>query len=262
MQRPRRRDARVLLPQRSGGRVARIGENLLARFRLPLVEREEVLLGHVDFAAQLADRRNFPALELVRDLLHRPDIGGDVLALEAVAAGGGFDQLPVLVAQRHREPVDLRLGGERDRLVLLEIEEAADARDEIGDLLGVERVLQRQHRHRVAHLGEAARRRGADLARQALQRAQVRERFLDRLVAAAQRVVFRVRHRRRVLLVVGCVVLRDFGLKARVLGLGLLLGQFVDGDLAEIAGRHGPYLGHDGPPPTREGRISTGRAAG
>ena len=107
----------------------------------------------------------------------RADIGGDVLALEAVAARGGRDQLAVLVAQRHRQPVDLRLGGERHRLVLLEVEEAADAADEIGDLLGVERVLQRQHRHRVPHLGEAARRRGADLARQALQRAQVRERL-------------------------------------------------------------------------------------
>ena len=37
---------------------------------------------------------------------------------------------------------------------------------------------------------------------------------LDRLIAAAQRVVFRVRHRRRVLLVVGYVVLADLGFEA------------------------------------------------
>ena len=60
--------------------------------------------------------------------------------------------------------------------------------------------------------------------------------FLDRLVAPAQRVVLRVRHRRRVLLVVAFVVRLDLGFKARVLGLGLLVGERVDGNLAEVAG--------------------------
>jgi hypothetical protein len=42
-------------------------------------------------------------------------------------------------------------------------------------------------------------------------------------------------------------VFLDLGLKASVLGLGLLLGQLVDGGLAGIAGRHRHYLRHGGP---------------
>ena len=44
-------------------------------------------------------------------------------------------QHAALVAQRHRQPVDLGLGGERERLVLRQAQEAADARDEIGHVL-------------------------------------------------------------------------------------------------------------------------------
>ena len=42
MQRPRRGDAGVDLAQRAGRRIARIGEDLLARLGLALVEREEI----------------------------------------------------------------------------------------------------------------------------------------------------------------------------------------------------------------------------
>ena len=108
------------------------------------------------------------------------------------------------------------------------------------DVLVAEGVLQRQHRHRVPHLGEAARRRGADFARQAVQRAQVREARLDRLVAPPQRVVFGVGDGRRVLAVVALVVLLDLGLQPRVLALGLALRHVVDGELG-IAGRFGRF---------------------
>ena len=57
--------------------------------RLPLVEREKVRLGHVDLAAHLADRRDVAALQRVRNVGDRADVGGDVLALGAVAARGG-----------------------------------------------------------------------------------------------------------------------------------------------------------------------------
>ena len=238
VQRTRRGDARVLLPQRTGRRVARVGEHLLLGRGLALVEREEVGPGHVDFAADLARRGNF-ALQLVRDLLDGPHIGGDVLAFEAVAARRGDGQLTVLVAQRHRQPVDLRLGHERKRLVFLQVEEAADAVDKVLHLLGVERVLERQHRHRVAHLGEAARGRRADLARQAFQRLQVGKLRLDRLVAPPQRVVFCVGNGRRVLLVVGLVVLLDLGFEARVLALRLARRHFLDGQLGVPGGHAG-----------------------
>ena len=79
---------------------------------------EEIRLGHVDLAAHLADFRHVAALELLRHVLERPDIGGDVLALGAVAARGGGDEFAVLVAQRHRQAVDLRLGVEGDFFVV------------------------------------------------------------------------------------------------------------------------------------------------
>ena len=141
-ERARGGDARVLLAQRAGGRIARIGEDGVAGRLLPLVEREKRLLGHVDFAAHLADVGHVAAFQLLRHVFQRADIGGDVLALGAVAAGRRGDELAALIAQRHRQAVDLRLGGEID-LVVAELQEARDAADEI------EHVLLRQTRCRA-----------------------------------------------------------------------------------------------------------------
>jgi hypothetical protein len=101
-------------------------------------------------------------LPLLRHVFQRADIGGDVLAFAAVAAGGGGDEVAVLVTQRHRQPVDLRLSAEDDFLVVRKLEEAADAGNEIDDVLIRERVVERQHRHRVADFLEAAGGRRAD----------------------------------------------------------------------------------------------------
>ena len=151
-ERTRGGDGGILLAQRARRRIARIGEDGVAGGLLPLVEREKGLLGHVDLAAHLADLGHVAALELLRHVLERADIGGDVLALGAVAAGGGGDEFAALVAQRHRQPVDLRLGAEVDPVVLAELEEAADAADEVEHVLLGKGVVERQHRHRVPDL--------------------------------------------------------------------------------------------------------------
>ncbi len=197
-------------------------------FLLPLVEFEEVGLGHVDLAPHLASSRHGLALQFLRYVLERADIGGDVLTFGAVAAGGGGDQFAILVTQRHRQAVDLRLGAERKLVVLAELEEAADACNEIDDVLVLHGVVEREHRHRVAHFLEAARRRGADPDRQRFQRAQVGKACLDGVVAFAQRIVLGVGDDRRVLLVVALVVLGDFACQPIVLGLRLLGGQQID----------------------------------
>ena len=90
------------------------------------------------------------------------DVGGDVLAGLAVAARQRLHQPPFLVAQRAGQAVDLGLGGERDRLVVGQVEEAADAGDELDHLLVGEGVVEAQHRPRVGDLGEMAGGRGAD----------------------------------------------------------------------------------------------------
>ena len=67
--------------------------------------------------------------------------------------------------------------------------------------------------------------------RQAFQRAQLRKTRLDRTIALAQLVVFGVRNRRRVVLIIAAVVPGDLGREPRMLGLGLLFSQFVDRNL-------------------------------
>ena len=171
----------------------------------------------------------------VGDRLH---IGGDVFAFGAVATRRAGDKRAIFVAQRHRQTVDLRLGGERDLLVLRQAQKAADAADEIDDVFLRKGIVERQHRHRVAHLGKARRRRGADPLRQAFKRAQLRKARLDRVIALAQRVVVRVGNGRRVVLIIAPVVLGDLGFEPRVLGLGLLFGEIVDGRLGFFAAGH------------------------
>src|SRR6266404_4649942 len=83
-ERARGGDLRVLLAQRACRRIARIGEDGIAGGLLPLVEREKGLLGHVDLATHLADPGYVPALELLRYVLERADIGGDILADGAI----------------------------------------------------------------------------------------------------------------------------------------------------------------------------------
>lgn len=158
---PRRRDGRILLPERARGRVARIGEDGIAGRFLPFVEREERLLGHVDLAAHLADIRDVAALQLLRHVFESADVGGDVLALRTVAARRRGDELAALIAQRHRQTVDLRLGGEID-LVVVELQEAHDAADKVAHVLFRKGVVERQHGHGVAHLPEPPRRCRAD----------------------------------------------------------------------------------------------------
>ena len=81
----------------------------------------------------------------------------------------------------------------------------------------------------MADFLEAARRRGADLQRQRFKSAQVGEARFDGVVALAQRVVLGVRDDRPVLLIVALIVLGDFDLQPRVLGLRLFGGQELDG---------------------------------
>ena len=238
-ERPRGGDRGVELTQRTGGGVARIDIKLLAGFRLALVEREEGRLGHVDFAAHLAHRRNAFAFEQLRNVVQRLGVGGDVLTLGAVAAGRGSDELAVLVAQRHRQPIDLRLGGKHDFLVLGQPQEAADAADKIDDIGVGKGVVERQHRHRVPHLGEARRGRGADALRQAFARGELREARFDGAIAPAQRVIFGVGHRRRIVLVIAPVVPGDVLGQPRVLGFRLLFRELLDQYLCGIPSRHG-----------------------
>ncbi len=96
---PRGGDRGIELAQRAGGGVARIGEGLAALFGLPLVERGEIGVAHIDLAANLEDLGHVAALKLARNVRDGANVSGDVLALAAVAARGRNHKLAALVAQ-------------------------------------------------------------------------------------------------------------------------------------------------------------------
>src|SRR4029078_10400676 len=107
-----------------------------------------------------------------------PDICGDVLTLGAIAARRGGDEFGVFVAQRYRQAIDLRLRAERELRVVAQGEEAPDAAGEVDDILLGKGVVEREHRHRVANLGKARRRRRTDALGQAVARAKLRKSLL------------------------------------------------------------------------------------
>ena len=162
---------------------------------------------------------------MLRHIFERADIGSDIFSLGAVATGSGCDQVAVLVTQRHRQAVDLRLGAKCDGLVLAQFKKAADPGYKIDDVLLCEGVVERKHRHRVADFLESSGRRDANLERQRFLRPQIREARLNGVVTRAEHIVSGVRDRGPVLLIIAPVVLRDFHRQPRVLDLRLPRGQ-------------------------------------
>jgi hypothetical protein len=188
------------------GRVARIGEGLLAAVTLVCVQALEAGKAHVHLAPHLQHPRRRLRAQAQR---HRPDgarVDRDVLAAGAVTTGGGLHQLTRLVAQAHRQPVELGLRGVDDALA---VQALAHAAVEVTQLLLVECVAQRQHGHRVRHLRKRGAGGGAHPLGGGIADDQARMRRLQRLELAHQAVVLGVRDLRVVEHVVAMVVVRD-----------------------------------------------------
>ncbi len=79
-----------------------------------------------------------------------------------------------------------------------QIEEALHPRDEGPRVVGIERVVERQHRHGMAHLAELLRRRGAHAHGRAVFADEVGKRASIADIAVAELVVFGVGQLRRV----------------------------------------------------------------
>ena len=237
-QRPRRGDRRILLPQRAGGEVARVGGHLDAGLLGALVEADEILAEDVDLAADLADGGDVLALQLVRDVGDGAHVGGDVFAGGAVAARRAAHQFAFFVAQRQRQTVDLRFRDDRRHLVVGKPQETPHAIDEVRHVLVAEGVAEREHRHRMLHLCKASGWRRSNFLRRRVLRHQVRKPRLDRAGANTQRVVRRIRHRRRIVLVVALVVLGELGDELLQLRFRLRGTELVDGDFTGIFGCH------------------------
>ena len=218
-QRPAGGDGGVLLAQRTGGGIARIGE--LARlFRIvglgeqALVERHEVALGHVDFTTYLEQVGNVGAGQPLGNIADGANIGSHILAGCAVATSRGEDQFALLVAERAGQAVDLRLGGKRDRRVFGQGEEAAHPRQKFRDIFIGKAIVEAHHAHGMRHFPEHRGRGGADLRIRRIGADQMRELGFERVVFADQRIIVRVADLRRILIMIEPVMLRHVPGKA------------------------------------------------
>ena len=189
-QRPCAGNLGVQLAQGSGGGVARIGKGLAPVGRLSGVQRIKIVVAHIDFAAHLKQRRC--ALDPRRNSINRARIGGDVFPDGTIPTGRGLHQIPVFIAQRQRQPVNLGLCGEGQRRPARESQIFADARIEIDNILILEGIAQGQHRHVMPDLAEPFRRGGTDLVAGAVSAFEAGEPFLNRLIATFQAIIFRV----------------------------------------------------------------------
>ena len=126
---PARGDARVLLAQRSGGRVARVGERRFAFVLVARVERPEVVPAHEHLAADLHEFGNvaFRSVQRGGNRLERAHVHRDVLARHAVAARQALHEHAVAVDEVERQAIDLDLARHRQRLALRPIQIAQHA---------------------------------------------------------------------------------------------------------------------------------------
>src|SRR5690606_27033172 len=220
----------VLLAQRTGRRVARIDVFLPTGGRRSRLESLEFVVGHVDLAADFYDLRPAGALQLVRNVGNRLQVGRDVLAHGAVAARGALNEHAILVAKRRRQAVDLGLGGEGKFQSLVALEEAAAALDEIDDVLIGIGLRKTEHRRGVPHLCKAFGRGRPDGAGWAVRADQVGKGSLDLGIAPTERVIFSIGDLRRILLMVGDVGCGDLARQPLQFGGGLFGCQLVYGN--------------------------------
>src|SRR5207302_1812208 len=109
-QRPRSRYLGIELTDRSGGRVSRVGERLLSRGRLVLVQTGEVSERQVHLAADLEQRGGIAPAATLRprpnaqgDGPNRLEVLRDLLPDLAVSAGRSAREEAVLVHKRDRQ---------------------------------------------------------------------------------------------------------------------------------------------------------------
>ena len=114
-----------------------------------------------------------------------------VLAAEAIAAGGASDELPVLVDERDRRAVDLRLHHVGDRLI--RVEPLADVVGPLLNRLVGRHLLERAHRRQVLDLLELVRGRPAHPPCRRVVGRELRLLLLERLQLVEEAVVLGVR---------------------------------------------------------------------
>ena len=105
---------------------------------------------HVNLTADLEEVRR--ALERARDGADERDVGGDIIAPRAVAAGDGADEASLLKGQGNRDAVDLRFDDEFEARATEGLIETFAEGPKVGLVV---RIVQGQHRRPVVSLLES-----------------------------------------------------------------------------------------------------------
>ena len=194
------RNFAVLLPQRTGSRVARIGQQrLFVQLQLG-VEGIEHGLFHVDLTAHNEMRRC--VLQLFGDVLDGFEVLGYVLAHLTVTACRTADEHAVHIFERDRKAVDLVLDN-----VLRLSDGILHTGIELAEFVKRENILQAFEWVGVRHLGKPAARRAADPLGRRVRVCHLRMLGLERAKLTLQHVVLIVGDLGRVLVIVFFVVI-------------------------------------------------------
>ena len=206
---PGARRPRIELSQPACRRVPRIHELALAPLALFLVQPLETVEGEVDLAADLEAPGVAAARETERYGSDCAHVRGDVLAPRAVPPRRRYREPAGLVAQTHRDAVELGLGDVLDLLSFPKIEPLAHPPVEVGDPRLVEGVREREHGHLVDHLVECIEGSAADALGGGIGNGELGVGSLQGDELREQAVVLRVGDLRRVEHMVEVVVTGD-----------------------------------------------------
>ena len=162
---------------------------------------------HIDLAPDLQNIRGTG--QNLGNVGNGTGVLGHILAGIAIAARCGPHQDAILIAQRQRQAVNLRLGGVKQWRLRAQPQIFAHPVIEIGDIGQLECVFQAEHPNIVPHLGKAVSQRRTDLLGRAVRPFQFRKTRLNGRIAALQRIILGVGDLGRVFGVIGAVGIRN-----------------------------------------------------
>ena len=142
---------RVQLFERAGSAVARIGECLQALSRPPGVVCGERGARPIHLAAHLQHVGEVATPQDKRHTANGADVGGYVVAAQAVATGGSQYQPPALVANVQGYAVNFRI---HQIVELPALQAATDAGVELPNLILVVGVVDAEHRQWMRNAGK------------------------------------------------------------------------------------------------------------
>ena len=218
-QRARGGDVGIQLAQAAGGGIARVGEHLAILVAAARVQRLEASVAHVDLAAHFQQLRQIITPQLERDRADGAQVGGDTFAGAAIAARHALHQHAILVDERHGQAIELGLAAEAQLVTRIlgvsQLQRFRRTLHEGAQLIVIEGVVERQHRHRMLHFFKPAGRRGSDTLGGRFRGDQLGIFGFQRLEATQARVVVGIGQRRIIQHVIAVAGLEQLAMQLR-----------------------------------------------